>query len=241
MLSKANFPLGVWESKFSLQIRDPWKLRVNDVSSIMKMNPMKNLTQLAVLGISVFLGFTFWGAGMAKLFYEHQFFGWIGPVWLIEELEPFGLGFYGRFISLSQICIGYMLVTTRYKLLGSIMMIPLIGNILMVTISLDWRGTPVVLAFLLLLNLILLWQYRDFFRPLIDEGKSRFDIKTRAIRTRNGHLVWLAGLGLQVVSIQVSYWNWIAACLIVVLGLVLSGLSFRVDRSTSVEIDLKIP
>ncbi|SFT67041.1 hypothetical protein SAMN04489724_1511 [Algoriphagus locisalis] len=195
---------------------------------------MKRIPYLSIQAISVFLGFTFWGSGMAKLFYEHQFFGWIGPVWLIEELEPYGLGLYGKFIALSQITIGYMLVTIRYKLLGSIMMLPLIGNILMVTISLQWKGTPFVLGFLLLLDLILLWQYRDFFRPLIDEGKSRFDIKPRKIRTRNGHLVWLAGLALQFFAIQVSYWNWPAACGVVLMGLLLSGLSFKVDRMHSI-------
>ncbi|MEP0710616.1 hypothetical protein [Algoriphagus sp.] len=202
---------------------------------------MNRFLHFILLSISIFLGFTFWGAGMAKLFHEHQFFGWIGPVWLIEELEPYGLGFYGKFIALSQICIGYMLVTTRYKLLGSIMMIPMIANILMVTISLDWRGTPYVLAFLLLLNLILLWQYRDFFRPLIDEGKSRFDIKTRRIRTASGHLVWLAGLGLQLFAIQVSYWNWIVACGVVLTGLVLSALSFRADLISVATEEVKIP
>ncbi|UZD24415.1 hypothetical protein PBT90_13550 [Algoriphagus halophytocola] len=195
---------------------------------------MKRIPYLSIQAISIFLGFTFWGSGMAKLFYEHQFFGWIGPVWLIEELEPYGLGLYGKFIALSQITIGYMLVTTRYKLLGSIMMLPLIGNILMVTISLQWKGTPFVLGFLLLLDLILLWQYRDFFRPLIDEGKSRFDIKPRKIRTRNGHLVWLAGLALQFFAIQVSYWNWPAACGVVLMGLLLSGLSFKVNRMHSI-------
>jgi len=29
--------------------------------------------------ISIFLGFTFFGAGMSKLFADHQFIGWIGP------------------------------------------------------------------------------------------------------------------------------------------------------------------
>ena len=194
---------------------------------------MKKLSYLGIQAISVFLGFTFWGSGMAKLFYEHQFFGWIGPVWLIEELEPYGLGVYGRFIALSQITIGYMLVTTRYKLLGGIMMLPLIGNILMVTISLGWRGTPYVLAFLMMLNLILLWQYRDFFRPLIDEGKNRFNLKSRTARTRNGHLAWLAGLALQFFAIQVSYWNWPAACGVVLLGIVLSVLSFQADKGST--------
>jgi len=194
---------------------------------------MKNLSLFLIQGISIFLGFTFWGAGMAKLFHDHQFFGWIGPVWLIEELEPYGLGFYGKFIALSQIFIGYLLVTTRYKLIGSIMMIPLIGNILMVTISLNWRGTPFVLGFLMFLNLILLWQYRDFFRPLIDEGKANYDIKIRDQRSRNGHLVWLAGLSLQFIAIQVSFINWIAACSVVLLGLTISSLSFYVDKNSS--------
>tara|TARA_R110002020_G_scaffold44997_7_gene129139 strand:+ start:1327 stop:1935 length:609 start_codon:yes stop_codon:yes gene_type:complete len=202
---------------------------------------MKSVPKLIISSIAIFLGFTFWGSGMAKMFYEHQFFGWIGPVWLIEELEPYGLGLYGKFIALSQITIGFLLVTTRYKLLGSIMMVPLIGNILLVTISLEWKGTPVVLGFLFFLNLILLWQFRDFFRPLIDEGKSRFDIKSRTIRTRNGHLVWLAGLGLQFFAIQVSYWNWPAACGVVLIGLVLSGLSFRVDKNFIDNNDLRIP
>lgn len=196
---------------------------------------MKRLPSLMIQGISIFLGFTFWGAGMAKLFHDHQFFGWIGPVWLIEELEPYGLGFYGEFIAYSQIVIGYLLVTTRYKLLGSIMMIPLIGNILMVTISLNWRGTPFVLGFLMLLNLILLWQYRDFFRPMIDEGKSKYDLKTRSGRTTNGHLVWLAGLSLQLIAIQISYINWIAACSVVLLGLVLSALSFYLEKRTKID------
>lgn len=194
---------------------------------------MKKIPTLMIQGISIFLGFTFWGAGMAKLFHEHQFFGWIGPVWLIEELEPYGLGFYGKFIAYSQIVIGYLLVTTRYKLLGSIMMIPLIGNILMVTISLNWRGTPLVLGFLMLLNLILLWQYRDFFRPMIDEGKSKYNLKTRSERTLNGHLVWLAGLSLQLIAIQISYINWIAACSVVLLGLLLSTLSFYLEKRTA--------
>lgn len=194
---------------------------------------MKKIPYYLIQGISIFLGFTFWGAGMAKLYFEHQFFGWIGPVWLIDELAKYGLGFYGVFIAYCQLIIGYLLVTTRYKLLGSIMMIPLIGNILMVTISLNWRGTPWVLAFLLFLDLILLLQYRDFFRPLIDEGKSNYDIKHRELRTRNGHLVWLASLALQIISIQISYYNWVLACSVVIIGLILSFLSFKLDRNTS--------
>lgn len=170
---------------------------------------------------------------MAKLYDEHQFFGWIGPVWLIEELRPYGLGLYGQFIALSQIFIGYCLVTTRYKLLGGIMMIPLIGNILMVTISLQWQGTPFVLAFLMVLNLILLWQYRDFFKALLDETDSSRKIKNRNTRSWQGHLVWLAGFSLQIFSILVSFFHWPLALGLVLAGLLVSLLSFRLDQISS--------
>lgn len=157
----------------------------------------------------------------------------MGPVWLIEELVKYDLGLYGAFIAYSQVMIGYLLVTTRYKLLGSIMMLPLLANILMVTISLHWQGTPFVIGFFLILNFILLWQYRDFFRPLIDEGKSSADLKSRTTRTWIGHAVWLAGLGLQVVAITVSFLNWPISLGISLIGLIISILSGLVDKKIS--------
>lgn len=186
-----------------------------------------------IQGIAVFLGFTFWGAGMVKLFNEHQFIGWIGPPWLIEEMAKYNLALYASFIAYSQIFIGFSLLTTRYKLIGSIMMIPMIVNILIVTISLKWQGTPYVLGFLLLLDLILLSQYRDFFRPLIEESFRTSEVKTRNPRSLNGHLVWLAGLGLQILAVPVSFWNWYAACVIVFAGLMLAVLRFKADRITA--------
>ena len=191
---------------------------------------MKNWNFFMIQGIAVFLGFTFWGAGMVKLFSEHQFIGWIGPPWLVEELAKYDLAFYASFIAYSQIIIGFTLLTTRYKLIGSIMMIPMIVNILMVTISLEWQGTPFVLAFLLLLDLILLWYYRDFFRPILDEAIKESAFKIRKPKTLNGHLVWLAGLALQILAVPVSFWNWYAACAIVLAGLILAFLSFKADR-----------
>ncbi len=185
-----------------------------------------------IQGIAVFLGFTFWGAGMVKLFNEHQFIGWIGPPWLIEEMAKYNLALYASFIAYSQIFIGFSLLTTRYKLIGSIMMIPMILNILIVTISLDWQGTPYVLGFLLFLDLILLSQYRDFFRPLIEESFQTSEVKTRKPQRLNGHLVWLAGLGLQILAVSVSFWNWYFACAVVLAGLILAVLSFKADRIT---------
>lgn len=188
----------------------------------------KILSQL----ISVFLGFTFWGAGMVKLYAGHQFIGWIGPPWLVERLAEYKLGLFAEFIAVCQITIGFMLLTTRFKLLGSIMMIPMILNILMVTVSQNWAGTPYVLAVLLLMNLYILWQYRDFFGPLVDEGENGGKLNTRKEKSRQGHLVWLAGWSLQLISVPISFQNLTLAFVTSGIGIIVSLLSFKVDTNS---------
>jgi hypothetical protein len=199
---------------------------------------MKKWKSFLIEGIAVFLGFTFWGSGMAKVFNEHRFIGWIGPPWLVEEMSKYNLGLYATFIAYSQIFIGFSLLTTRYKLLGSIMMTPMIINILVVTISLQWAGTPLVLGFLLFLNFILLWQFRYFFRPLLEEEMVEPKLKIGNKKTTIGHLVWLAGMGLQILAVQVSFWNWYAACTLVLTGLILAVLSFKADQVIAVKTSL---
>jgi hypothetical protein len=186
--------------------------------------------------ISIFLGFTFWGAGMVKLFAGHQFIGWIGPPWLVERLAEYELGLFAEFIAVCQISMGFMLLTTRYKLIGSVMMVPMILNILMITISQNWTGTPYVLTVLFLMNFYLLWQYRDFFWPLVDEGKNAGKIKFRKEKSRQGHLTWLAGLGLQLLSVSVSFQNLTLAFFTSGIGLIIAILSFKVDANSLVKI-----
>ncbi|MDX5338270.1 MAG: hypothetical protein LPK25_04530 [Cyclobacteriaceae bacterium] len=188
------------------------------------------MKKIIVQGTSAFLGFTFWGAGMVKLYEGHNFIQWIGPPWLVERLAEFDLGLYAQFIAFCQILIGFMLITTRYKLLGSIMLVPMILNILMVTISQHWRGTPYVLAVLFLMNLFILWQYRAYFSPLLNE--TPFPVKEQSQNTKSwlGHLVWIAGLGLCLSSVGLSYFNLILAFVMAGLGLLLGVLSFKADK-----------
>jgi hypothetical protein len=182
--------------------------------------------------VSIFLGFTFWGAGMAKLFAGHQFIGWIGPAWLVERLAVYELGLFAEFIAVCQISIGFMLLTTRFKLVGSVMMIPMILNILMVTISQNWAGTPYVISVLFMMNLFLLWQYRDFFRPLIDEGKNAQLIKIRKEKSWQGHLTWLVGWALQLLSVSVSFQHLTLAFFTAGIGVIIALLSSKVDANS---------
>ena len=126
---------------------------------------MANKKHYFIVCLRLFLGLIFFTSGMAKLL-DGQFPGIIGPVWLEEELAKYQLGWYARFIAYSHVFIGLMVLTQRYATIGNIMMTPLIMNILVVTISLQWRGTPYLLAFLLLINIVLLFVDFHKLKPL---------------------------------------------------------------------------
>ncbi|MBK7871217.1 MAG: DoxX family membrane protein [Saprospiraceae bacterium] len=115
----------------------------------------KGFWNFVIVSIRIFLGYIFFSAGMAKLL-DGQFPGIIGPVWLEERLAEYGLGLFARFIAFSQVIVGLLVLSQRFATVGAVMLFPIITTTLMVTISLEWRGTPYVLGFFLLLNAILL-------------------------------------------------------------------------------------
>jgi hypothetical protein len=106
----------------------------------------------------------FVSGGLSKLM---PFPGVMGPVWLEEVLSPHGLGLYARFIAWSEAAIGLMLLSQLTSVLGSIMLVPLLVNILMVTISMNWKGTPWVIMIFLCMNLYLLAYYFDRWKSVI--------------------------------------------------------------------------
>jgi hypothetical protein len=77
-------------------------------------------------------------------------------MWLEDVLAPHGLGLWARFLAWSQVAIGLLLLSQRFATLGAIMLLPMIANILVVTISMQFGGTEYINGFLLLLTLFLL-------------------------------------------------------------------------------------
>ncbi len=165
--------------------------------------------------LSLFLGFTFFSSGMAKLYADHQFFGWIGPVWLAERLQVYQLGLFAAFVAASQLITGFLLLTRRFWLLGAILLVPMLLNILVVTISLQWSGTPYIVAVLLLMNLALLFSEFRRLRVLWAEVVY-VPVVTDISRTTAGHVVWGTGLILALLAAPTSY-------LILPLGYWLAG------------------
>jgi uncharacterized membrane protein YphA (DoxX/SURF4 family) len=176
----------------------------------------KNLIILTRL----FLGFILFGAGMSKLYFEHAFPGIIGPVWLEERLAEHGLAFFARFVALSQILAGLLLLTQRFATLGAIISFPLILNILMVTISLKWQGTPYINAIFLLMNsYLLLVDYHKLKFIISDADKSSYSFKP-VRKEPSKDLVFLLAIALIFISIKVSFLSLYTAWGLVIVSLV---------------------
>lgn len=78
-------------------------------------------------------------------------------------------GFYYRFIGLAQVAAAILLLIPRTALLGALIYFPLILNIFIITISMDFRGTPFITGMMLLGNVYLLcWDFdrlKRIFHP----------------------------------------------------------------------------
>ena len=83
---------------------------------------------------------------------------------LFETLYQSGL--YWEFLGWSQLLAGLLLMTQLYATLGAVIMLPITINIVVITLSYSFGGTPVITVLLLLANILLvLWEY-DKLLPL---------------------------------------------------------------------------
>jgi uncharacterized membrane protein YphA (DoxX/SURF4 family) len=142
-----------------------------------------------IYGIRWFLGILFVISGLAKLI--PQFPNTMGPNNLELTLAPYGLALYGRFIAISEVGTGLLLLTRRFATLGALLLVPILVSIIVITTSLQWQGTPyLVSAFLLLAILLLLYDGPKLVGLIGD--RPAWSTAAGEQGRRAGH--WLAGL-----------------------------------------------
>jgi len=74
----------------------------------------------------------------------------------------FQTGFYWQFIGWAQVLAGFLLMTQRYAKLGAVVNFPILLNIFVITISMDFGGTPLITGLMLAANLMLLiWHWGE--------------------------------------------------------------------------------
>lgn len=70
---------------------------------------------------------------------------------------------YWNFIGYIQVALGLMLLFNRTVVAASLMILPVTVNILLISVALHMKGTPLVTTMMLLGNmLLLLWHYENY-------------------------------------------------------------------------------
>jgi uncharacterized membrane protein YphA (DoxX/SURF4 family) len=159
-----------------------------------RMDP-KRRPPFPILALRWFLGVLFAFSGLAKLI--PGFPNTMGPVDLENTLTPHGLATYARFIAVTELGVGLLLLSRRFATLGAIFLAPMLVNILVITASLGWVGTPYVISVLLAMNAALLFYDRHRLLPLLGLAADR-----TTFRAARSHVRWvllvapvLVGLG----------------------------------------------
>jgi hypothetical protein len=74
----------------------------------------------------------------------------------------FQTGLYWQFIGWAQVLAGFLLMTQRYAKLGAVVNFPILLNVFVITISMDFGGTPLITGLMLAANLMLLiWHWGE--------------------------------------------------------------------------------
>ena len=70
-------------------------------------------------------------------------------------------GFYWNYLGIMQVLCSILIIIPRTTYLAAVLYLPIIININIIVISMDFRGTPIITGLMLLANIYLLvWDYK---------------------------------------------------------------------------------
>ena len=154
----------------------------------------------------------------------------IDSAWhMFETLYQSGL--WWKVMGLGQLIAGLLLMTQRYAKLGALMFLPIVANVFIITLSYDFRGTPVITGLMLIANIILvLWDW-DELRVLV----NKTSLKPQQNRFENMRIWEITGLALflftAIYRAGVTGYNiflWVAVCFAIGLaGLILGIYKYK--------------
>jgi len=156
----------------------------------------------------------------------------INSAWhMFETLYQSGL--WWKVMGLGQLIAGLLLMTQRYAKLGALMFLPIIANVFVITLSYDFRGTPVITGLMLVANIMLvLWDW-DELRVLV----NKTPLIPQQYRFENMRIWEITGLALFLFTAiyragvtGYSIFLWVAVCF--AIGLAGSIIGFYKYRKT---------
>lgn len=156
------------------------------------------------------LGIAFIAPGLTKAL-GHRFtsLGLDSPIGFFFE-GLYRSGFYWRFIGIAQILASLLLLIPRTASLGALAFFPLILNIFVITVSLQFTGTWVITGLMLLANLYLLcWDYHKlkpvfFNRPALAENWAVIEAAPHWVERAGYAAVLISGISLTLMTRNLS-------------------------------------
>lgn len=150
----------------------------------------------------------------------------INSAWhMFETLYQSGL--WWKVMGLGQLIAGLLLMTQRYAKLGALMFLPVISNVFVITLSYDFRGTPVITGLMLIANILLvLWDW-DELKILVNKAPE-IPQQNRLENMRTWEITGLAlFLFTAIYRAGVTGYNillWVAVCIAIGLTGLIIGL-----------------
>ncbi len=148
----------------------------------------------------------------------------INSAWhMFETLYQSGL--WWKVMGLGQLIAGLLLMTQRYAKLGALMFLPIISNVFVITLSYDFRGTPIITGLMLVANIMLvLWDW-DELKVLV----NKTPVMPQPNRFENMRIWEITGLALflftAIYRAGVTGYNiflWVTVCLAIgIIGLLI--------------------
>lgn len=134
-------------------------------------------------------------------------------------------GFYWKFIGMSQLVAGFLLMTQRYSKLGALINLPILVNILAITSSYYFANTPIIVSLMLLATIFLItWEW-DELKIIINlpyKAMPPSQFERLKIWEIIGLILFLFTFIYRCFVDQYNLFFWMGTCLLVgVLGLML--------------------
>ncbi|OON67408.1 DoxX family membrane protein [Hymenobacter sp. CRA2] len=157
------------------------------------------LRRIYVVGARLLLGALMLGGGLYKLSDNH-IPGLMGPPMNHAFLAKYGLEIFAQFIGVAQLIIGLLLLTGRFALLGAVLLVPMWLNIIFLTWSQHWVGTPFLVTGFLVLTLGLLLHDYPRLKWLLYPPADPVVLRHAPLRTgpTSTELLWWLGTGVVI-------------------------------------------
>jgi hypothetical protein len=192
----------------------------------------KTLAQLFIIYLRYLVGGAFVFSSIVKILGErfttanHETAAFGTAFHFFETM--YRTGIYWQFLGWAQLIAGGILMTQRFAKLGALMFFPIMLNIFVITISMDFAFTPVITGGMLLAAIQLLSWHWDELRILVN-----LPIKQGHTALLETHWIWSAtGCALFALTVLIRLWEnnpliWMALCVTIgLLGMIL-GLNMH--------------